>query len=214
MARQVRYTYLGVHNADHSYSTTALVPLAPFPWAPRLSFTHGSLRPSFANLLPYPDAINKLGHSLLSKALTPPLAPPHPPHPYQGLPRGSTDSEMDLYAAGGPYWWRGLAEVADEATVCGWADELKKKLGVRRIIGGHTPDFEKIVHRCNASVIIIDTGVPSFSQSSCAETQAFRRHTAESSQLSRSCIRSLPSKKPILMKSHSCHRWLTSTFRL
>lgn len=144
-----------------NYSTTALVALAPYPWAPKLSFTHGSLRPSFANLLPYPDAINRLGHSLLTKALTPPLAPPHPPYPYQGLPRGSTDSEMDLYAAGGPYWWRGLAEVTDEATVCGWAEELKTKLGVRRVIGGHTPDFEKIVHRCSASVIIIDTGISS-----------------------------------------------------
>jgi hypothetical protein len=80
---------------------------------------------------------------------------------------------MDLYSAGGPYWWRGLAEVQDDQVVCQWAEELKEKLGVRRVIGvghpsqllricadqqGHTPNFEKIVDRCNGSIIIIDTG--------------------------------------------------------
>lgn len=64
----------------------------------------------------------------------------------------------------------------DDAVVCQWADELKEKLGVRRIIGvsvplivivesvgllneqGHTPNFQKVVDRCNGSIIIIDTG--------------------------------------------------------
>jgi hypothetical protein len=101
------------------------------------------------------------------------MAPPHPPNPYSGLPRGTTQEEMDLYSAGGPYWWRGLAEVQDDQVVCQWAEELKEKLGVRRVIGvghpsqllricadqqGHTPNFEKIVDRCNGSIIIIDTG--------------------------------------------------------
>lgn len=66
-----------------------------------------------------------------------------------------------MYDAGGPLWWRGLAENQDERTVCGWASELKTKLGVRRVIGGHTPNFERIVDRCNASIIIIDTGISS-----------------------------------------------------
>lgn len=103
------------------------------------------------------------------------MAPPHPPNPYSGLPRGTTPEEMDLYSAGGPYWWRGLAEVKDDKVVCDWAEELKQKLGVRRVIGvsptwqretcqtadktkGHTPNFQKIVDRCNGSIIIIDTG--------------------------------------------------------
>lgn len=63
------------------------------------------------------------------------MAPPHPPNPYSGLPSGTTQEEMDLYSAGGPYWWRGLAEVQDDKVVCQWAEELKEKLGVRRIIG-------------------------------------------------------------------------------
>lgn len=118
-----------------SYSSTALVAIAPHAQSPSYSFTHGSLRPSFPDLLPYPDAINNLGRSLLQKALTPPLAPPYPPNPYSGLPKGATEREAELYAAGGPYWWRGLAEVADDKTVCGWAKELQQKLGARRIIG-------------------------------------------------------------------------------
>lgn len=160
-----------------SYSVTALVPLSPHPSSPTLSFTHGSLRPSYRDLTPYPSRINELGHTLLERALTPPLAPPHPPNPYAGLPKGSIQAEMELYDAGGPLWWRGLAEVEDEKTVCGWASELQQKLGVRRVIGvsrrfrwpcevlmsiqGHTPNFERIVDRCNASVIIIDTGMSS-----------------------------------------------------
>jgi len=111
------------------------VALGPYPFSPSLSFTHGSLRPSYENLLPYPDRINELGHSLLTRALTLPMAPPHPPNPYAGLPRGTTQEEMDLYSAGGPYWWRGLAEVQDDQVVCQWAEELKEKLGVRRVIG-------------------------------------------------------------------------------
>ncbi|OCF30825.1 serine-threonine protein phosphatase [Kwoniella heveanensis BCC8398] len=143
-----------------NYSVTALVPLSPYPSSPTLSFTHGSLRPSYASLTPYPDAINKLGHSLLTKALTPPLAPPYPPNPYSGLPKGHTREEAELYAEGGPLWWRGLAEKG-EKQVCQWAEELKAKTGARRFIGGHTPNFEHIVSRCNGSVIIIDTGISS-----------------------------------------------------
>lgn len=142
-----------------NYTVTQRVALSPFKDAPTLAFTHGSLRPTYPDLLPYPDRINELGRSLLKRALTPPMAPPHPPHPYEGLPKGTTHEEVELYGAGGPLWWRGLAEVHDEKTVCGWADDLKKKLGVRRIIGGHTPDFDKIVDRCDASIIIIDTGI-------------------------------------------------------
>ncbi|KAL7419822.1 hypothetical protein Q5752_005738 [Cryptotrichosporon argae] len=144
-----------------NYSVAALVPLCERAFCPSLSFTHGSLLPSHPSLTPYPTRLNALGRSLLARALAPPLAPPHPPAPYRGLPGGTTPDEQAVYDAGGPLWWRGLAETRDEATVCAWADELKRKTGARRIVGGHTPDFEKIVSRCNGSVIIIDTGISS-----------------------------------------------------
>ncbi|WWC68962.1 uncharacterized protein I206_102898 [Kwoniella pini CBS 10737] len=143
-----------------NYSITAKVPLSPYSFSPSISFSHGSIRPSFSNLLPYPEKINELGKSLIEKALTPPLSPPYPPNPYSGLPKGHTSEEADLYSEGGPLWWRGLAE-REESQVCQWAKELKLKLGVKRIIGGHTPNFEKIVSRCNDSIIIIDTGISS-----------------------------------------------------
>lgn len=142
-----------------NYTVTARVPLSPYKSSPSHAFTHGSLRPSYPDLLPYPDRINELGAELLKRALTPPMAPPYPPNPYQGLPEGTTKAEAELYGGGGPLWWRGLADTPDEKTVCGWAKELQEKLGVRRIIGGHTPDLEKIVDRCDGTVIIIDTGI-------------------------------------------------------
>lgn len=63
------------------------------------------------------------------------MAKPHPPNRYSGLPKGTPQEEAALYAEGGPYWWRGLAEMKDEKVVCGWAKELREKLGVGRIIG-------------------------------------------------------------------------------
>jgi hypothetical protein len=60
--------------------------------------------------------------------------------------------------------------------LCDRADEVMKKVGVRRMIMGHTPDFQvtqisfwdvvscltpfvqKIVSRCDGKIIIIDTG--------------------------------------------------------
>jgi hypothetical protein len=75
------------------------------------------------------------------------MAPPHPPNPYSGLPRGTTQEEMDLYSAGGPYWWRGLAEVQDDQSVCQWAEELKEKLGVRRVIG--------VSHPCSCGSVLM-----------------------------------------------------------
>lgn len=110
------------------------MPIHPSPKTPSYSFTHGSLRPSFAHLTPYPSHINELGHQLLTRALTPPLAKPYPPNPYPGLPAGATPAEQALYDSGGPYWWRGLAE-GKEVTVCKWAKQLQSKIGARRIIG-------------------------------------------------------------------------------
>lgn len=113
--------------------------MGPNGAGPTMSFTHGSLRPSFPYLQPYPDSINALGQSLLRKALTPPLALPYPPNPYSGLPKGATTAEAQLYDSGGPFWWRGLAQMEDETVVCGWARELRKTTGARRIIGVGCP---------------------------------------------------------------------------
>lgn len=84
---------------------------------------------------------------------------PYPPNPYPGLPASATADEKTLYGPDGVVWWRGLATEEDEELVCEWVDVLQKRLGVRRIIGGHTPNFEEIVSRCRGGAIIIDTGI-------------------------------------------------------
>lgn len=116
-----------------NYTVSEKVSMSPYTNT-SYSFTHGSLRPTFPHLLPYPQMINDLGRDLLERALSPPLGPPHPPYPYEGLPKGAEQAELELYGSGGPLWWRGLAQ-GEEKTVCAWAEELKNKLGVRRIIG-------------------------------------------------------------------------------
>lgn len=128
-----------------NYTVAAKVAMSPYNVSPSYSFTHGSLNPSFPYLAPFPEKINELGHSLLERALTPPMAKPHPPHRYEGLPKGTTPEEADLYSQRGPLWARGLAQNPDEKQVCKDADIIKEKTGVRRIIGGHTPNFERIV---------------------------------------------------------------------
>jgi hypothetical protein len=54
-------------------------------------------------------------------------------------------------------WYRGWA-LDDEDKVCAAVDAVLEKTGTRRMIMGHTPDFEKIVSRCGGKIIIIDTG--------------------------------------------------------
>jgi len=47
----------------------------------------------------------------------------------------------------------------DEGKVCSEVDAVLQKTGTRRMIMGHTPDFQNIVSRCNGKIIIIDTGI-------------------------------------------------------
>ncbi|KAI0925822.1 hypothetical protein AcV5_008449 [Taiwanofungus camphoratus] len=143
---------LGEPNTD--YDPSSRTPLSHAA----VSFVHGGLAPSYPDLTPFPSRINNLGHSLLAKLQrrTPP--PPHPPNPYPGLPESATEAEQKLYDTDGPLWYRGWA-LDPDAKVCKEVDDVLKKTGTRRMIMGHTPDFEKIVSKCNGKIIIIDTGI-------------------------------------------------------
>ncbi|KAL5526468.1 hypothetical protein ACEPAF_8191 [Sanghuangporus sanghuang] len=123
-----------------------------------LSFVHGGLSPSFAHLSPYPSAINELGATFLRRLQTRPFPPPHPPHPYAGLPHDASEEEKSLYEEEGPLWYRGWA-LQPEHVVCPEVGKILRKTGVRRLIMGHTPNFTAITSRCNGKVIIIDTGI-------------------------------------------------------
>lgn len=129
---------LGPPNTDYDPSS----PLASSPLShAAISFVHGGLAPNYPELTPFPSRINNIGHSLLEKlqSRTPP--PVHPPHPYPGLPMDSTMEERRLYGGNGPLWYRGWA-LDPEEKVCSEVDAVLEKTGTRRMIMGHTPDFQ------------------------------------------------------------------------
>ncbi|EPT01418.1 hypothetical protein FOMPIDRAFT_1120458 [Fomitopsis schrenkii] len=123
-----------------------------------LSFVHGGLSPTYHDLTPFPSRINELGAGLLRKIHSHPPAPPSPPHPYSGLPHDANEAEKELYEANGPLWYRGWA-LEPEDKVCSQVDDVLKRTGTRRMVMGHTPDFEHITSRCGGKILIIDTGI-------------------------------------------------------
>jgi hypothetical protein len=76
---------------------------------------------------------------------------------YRATRMSLTEPLRRLYGSDGPLWYRGWA-LDDEDKVCAAVDAVLQKTGTRRMIMGHTPDFEKIVSRCGGKIIIIDTG--------------------------------------------------------
>ncbi|KAG6908677.1 hypothetical protein DXG01_003691 [Tephrocybe rancida] len=139
---------------DTSYYYDAHLPLSHSA----LSFVHGGLSPTYQDLTPFPTRINELSDSLLEKLQTRTPPPPHPPAKYPGLPQSSTQAEKALYDANGPLWYRGWA-LDSEEKVCADVEPVLAKTGTRRMIMGHTPDFQNIQSRCNGKIIIIDTGI-------------------------------------------------------
>ncbi|KAG8931031.1 hypothetical protein FRC02_003305 [Tulasnella sp. 418] len=124
-----------------------------------LSFLHGGLSPSFHNLTPYPSAINEIGARLVRRLQDRKHQPkPHPPYPYEGIPSDATPEEHELYGADGPLWYRGWA-MDRESDVCAAVDDMLQRTGVRRLVMGHTPNFNAMVSRCKGKIILIDTGI-------------------------------------------------------
>ncbi|KAG8890427.1 histone acetyltransferase [Tulasnella sp. 332] len=147
---------LGSINTDYEESSAGLFQDLSHA---ALSFCHGGLAPTYSKLTPYPRAINDIGNKLVARLQDRKVPPsPHPPHPYEGMPVGTTDDEQELYGENGPLWYRGWA-LGEDHTVCGAVDDVLKETGVKRLVMGHTPDFEHIVSRCDGKIIIIDTGI-------------------------------------------------------
>jgi|SRR5712672_38774 len=168
---------LGEPNDDFPPLDGSLASRLPTPLShAAYSFVHGGLAPNYPHLSPFPSTINAIGRSLLRKLQHRKQPPPHPPNPYPGLPSSATSREKELYGSDGPLWYRGWAQ-DDEENVCREVDAVLEKTGTRRMIMGHTPNFEvrrispsaqrrskvshslqEIVSRCNGKIIIIDTG--------------------------------------------------------
>lgn len=106
-----------------------------------IAFMHGGLSPTYGDMVPFPSRINNIAHSLLERLQDRVQPPPHPPNVYPGLPSDTPPDERELYGGNGPLWYRGLA-LDSEEQVCSVIDGILEKIGCRRIILGHTPDFE------------------------------------------------------------------------
>lgn len=130
---------IGPPNTDYAPPTSGATDNTPLSHA-AISFVHGGLAPSYPQLTPYPSAINALSKSLLAK-LYAQSPQPHPPHPYPGLPASTSEEEERFIGSDGPLWYRGWA-VDGENAVCANVDGVLQKIGARRMIMGHTPDFE------------------------------------------------------------------------
>ena len=146
-----------------NYTSTSRLPLHPLLGAPNddfpppagsaasrlsaplshaaYSFVHGGLSPNYSPESPFPSAINNIARSLLRKLQHRVQPPPHPPHPYPGLPPRTTPEENTFYGSEGPLWYRGWA-TDDEGKVCREVDSVLERTGTRRMIMGHTPNFE------------------------------------------------------------------------
>ncbi|CED82228.1 Serine/threonine specific protein phosphatase PP1, catalytic subunit [Phaffia rhodozyma] len=152
-----------------NYSLTAKVPLHPLKLGsessspyPAVSFIHAGLPTYAPNLTPYPQALNELAKSFLWKALDE-QANPSPPYPYSGLPSTLTPDEAHLWGGEGVLWYRGYATDPD-VEACRNAKEVMSRIGVRRLVMGHTPNFEGMVSRCDGAILLIDTGIsPAYS---------------------------------------------------
>jgi hypothetical protein len=54
-------------------------------------------------------------------------------------------------------WNRDWA-LESEDEICERVDKVLERLKVRRLVMGHTPQFEGITARCDGKVLLIDTG--------------------------------------------------------
>ncbi|KNZ62137.1 uncharacterized protein VP01_130g15 [Puccinia sorghi] len=115
-------------------------------------FVHGGITPEYA--AKGLTEINRIGKALLHRALQGHL-------PYDHLPPHTPHEEAQLYSEHGPLWERSYALDDDEHRICRQIQLANKRLNVRRMVMGHTPQFNGITSRCDGMILLIDTGISS-----------------------------------------------------
>ncbi|TIA72364.1 hypothetical protein E3P91_02008 [Wallemia ichthyophaga] len=102
-------------------------------------FVHAGLHPSYAH-----NELNEDGKIWLKKLTS-------------GDKNWSRKEKL-LWKPDGPYWYRGAA-LDSETKACAIAKEVMQAVGAKRIVQGHTPNYDGIVSRCNGGILLIDTGM-------------------------------------------------------
>ncbi|KAI9345607.1 Metallo-dependent phosphatase-like protein [Obelidium mucronatum] len=74
-----------------------------------------------------------------------------------------------IFGGQGPFWFRGYAQDR-EAVICKELKKALKFLKAKRMVIGHTPQYEtgEILSRCNGRVFVIDVGISSAYGANCA----------------------------------------------
>ncbi|BGP25899.1 serine/threonine protein phosphatase [Rhodotorula toruloides] len=120
-----------------------------------ISFVHGGITPEYLASLssdsPISD-INRIGHSILQSLLSVPGGVP------LGLPRTASPEQKEFWSERGPMWNRDWA-LEEEDEICERVEKALEMLNVRRMVMGHTPQFEGILSRCDGKILLIDTGI-------------------------------------------------------
>ncbi|SCV74929.1 BQ2448_7958 [Microbotryum intermedium] len=129
----------------------------PFSHA-AIAFVHGGLVPEYLGTLPLKPGqtlltkINAIGSSILQSLVDETISPVQ-------LPSKSTDEQKVFWSERGPMWNREYALDEDEDAICERAKRACELLGVRRMVMGHTPDFDQVRQRCGGKILLIDTGI-------------------------------------------------------
>ncbi|GAA5914978.1 hypothetical protein JCM8208_005021 [Rhodotorula glutinis] len=119
------------------------------------SFVHGGITPEYLSSLPSSAPIatmNRIGHDILDSILSVPGGVP------LSLPRSAPPEQREFWSERGPMWNRDWA-LEDEDEICDRVERACDMLNVRRLVMGHTPQFEGILSRCDGKVLLIDTGI-------------------------------------------------------
>ncbi|GAA5850062.1 hypothetical protein JCM9279_004898 [Rhodotorula babjevae] len=121
------------------------------------SFVHGGITPEYLSSLPSSPftpiaTMNRIGHDILDAVLHVPGGVP------LSLPRSATPEQREFWSERGPMWNRDWA-LEDEDEICDRVERACEMLNVRRLVMGHTPQFDGILSRCDGKVLLIDTGI-------------------------------------------------------
>jgi hypothetical protein len=75
---------------------------------------------------------------------------------------GTIENNLTLFGGDGPMWYRGYL-LNDETEACAEATKVLAKLGVDRMVIGHTTQRNgRIRSRCGGTILGIDTGISGY----------------------------------------------------